>query len=88
MPTSLPRHSVTETPAVAAALKPLRERLGARTPGLAELIVRGAEALLREMEARDRAREHALATFVDRLQGGPQPDYDEVRRIRHPDRRP
>lgn len=79
---------MTETPAVAAALRPLRQRLGAKAPGLAELIVRGAEAMVREMEARDRAREHALATFVDRLQDGPQLDLDEVRRIRHADRRP
>ena len=73
---------------MAAALKPLRDRLGAGTPGLAELIVRGAEAMVRELEAKDRAREQALATFVDRLQDGPQPDDDEIRRIRHTDRRP
>lgn len=88
VPTSHPRHSITETPALAAALEPLRKRLGAETPTLAELVMRGAEAKLRELEARDRAHEQALATFVDRLCEGPQPDLDEIDRIRHAGRHP
>lgn len=88
VPTSHPRHSITETPALAAALEPLRARLGANAPTLSELVVRGAEAKLRELEARDRARGHALETFVDRLGGGPDPDLEEIRRIRHASRRP
>jgi hypothetical protein len=83
MPTSRPRHSITETPAVSAALQPLRARLGADAPTLAELVVRGAEARLRELEAQDRARGHALETFVDRLCAGPSPDLEEVEYIRH-----
>ena len=88
MPTSHPRHSITETPALAAALEPLRARLGAETPTLAELVMRGAEAKLRELEAQERANAQGLSTFVSRLRAGPQPDLDEVRRIRHADRRP
>lgn len=88
MPTSHPRHSITETPALAAALEPLRARLGADAPTLAELVLRGAEAKLRELEAQDRAHAQALETFVSRLCAGPQPDLDEVRRIRHADRHP
>ena len=88
MPTSLPRHSITETPAVAAALEPLRARLGPDVPSLAELVVRGAEAELRELEARDHAHAHALETFVERLSTGPEPDLDEVRAIRHAGRHP
>jgi hypothetical protein len=38
---------------------------------------------LRELEAQDRARAHALETFVDRLCAGPAPDPEEVDRIRH-----
>lgn len=87
MPTSHPRHSITETPELAAALEPLRERLGASTPSLSELVRRGAEAELREIEARDRARARALETFVDRLSAGPEPDLDEAQRIRHAARR-
>ena len=88
VPTSHPRHSITETPALAAALEPLRTRLGADAPTLAELVVRGAESKLRELKAQDRARAHALATFVDRLCDAPEPDLDETRRVRHASRHP
>ncbi len=88
MPTSHPRHSITETPAVAAALEPLRARLGANAPTLAELVMRGAEAKLRELEAQDRAHAHALQTFVDRLCAGREPDFEEIGSIRHAGRHP
>jgi len=88
VPTSHPRHSITETPALTAALEPLRKRLGTDAPTLAELVLRGAEAKLRELEAQDRAQARALETFVDRLRAGPAPDLDEVHRIRHASRHP
>ena len=87
-PTSRPRHTITETPALAAALEPLRARMGANAPTLAELVMRGAEAKLRELEAQDRARGQTLETFVDRICDGPGPDLDEVRSIRHASRHP
>jgi hypothetical protein len=62
--------------------------LGAQAPTLAELVLRGAEAKLRELEAQDRAHARALETFVGRLCAGPQPDLDEVGRIRHASRHP
>jgi hypothetical protein len=88
VPTSHPRHSITETPALTAVLEPLRRRLGARAPSLAELVRRGAESTLRELDAQDRAQQRAWASFVDRLGEGPPPDLDEARSIRHADRRP
>ncbi len=88
MPTSHPRHAITETPALAAVLEPLRARLGAEAPTLAELVRRGAEVTLRELEARDRALSMARATFVDRLAAAPAPDLDEVSRIRQSTRLP
>ena len=88
MPTSHPRHSITETPAPAAAPAPLRARLGTDTPALAELVMRGAQAKLRELEAQDRANARRFSTFVSRLCAGPRPDLDEAGRIRHADRRP
>jgi hypothetical protein len=88
MPTSHPRHSITETPALTAVLEPLRARLGADTPTLGELVRRGAEATLRELEARDRAGAQARATFVDRLLAAPPPDFGEIHGIRHAARRP
>jgi hypothetical protein len=83
VPTSHPRHSITETPALAAVLGPLRARLGADAPTLAELVLRGAEATLRELDAQDRARAHARETFVDRLRAASPPDLEEIHRIRH-----
>lgn len=88
MPTSHPRHSITETPALAAALEPLRKRLGADAPSLAELVLRGAESKLRELEARERAGERALSTFVNRLCAGPEPDLQEIGEIRRSSRQP
>ncbi|HET9256776.1 MAG TPA: hypothetical protein VFO16_16480 [Pseudonocardiaceae bacterium] len=49
---------------------------------------RRAESTLRELDARDRARGRALATFVDCFCAGPEPDFDEIHTIRHADRRP
>jgi hypothetical protein len=86
VPTSHPRHSITKTPALAAALEPLRRRLGPHAPTLAELVMRGAEAKLRELEAQDRADARALDTFMDRLCAGQQPGLDEIGRIRHASR--
>lgn len=88
VPTSYPRHSITETPAVAAVLGPLRDRLGDRAPTLAELVVRGAESTLRELDAAERARHRSLETFVQRLGDGPEPDLEEARAIRRSSRRP
>jgi hypothetical protein len=88
VPTAHPRHSITETPALAAVLEPLRTRLGPDTPSLGELVRRGAQATLRELEAQDRARARARTTFVDRLRAAPPPDLEEIRRIRRTARTP
>lgn len=88
VPTSHPRHSITETPALATVLEPLRSRLGKDAPSLAELVRRGAESTLLELEAKDRANTTALETFVARLSDAPQPDLDEIRKIRHSTRQP
>lgn len=55
---------------------------------MADLVRRGAEVTLSELEARDRADAVALETFVDRLSDGPRPDLKEIGRIRHSIRRP
>ena len=88
VPTSHPRHSITETPELADVLRPLRERLGDDMPTLAELLRRGAVAELRALDARERARGAALASFVDRLRAAPAPDLEEVEAIRRTARRP
>lgn len=88
VPTSHPRHSITETPELADVLRPLRERLGDDMPTLAELVRRGALAELRALDARERARGAALTSFVDRLRAAPEADLDEVDAIRRAVREP
>lgn len=82
MPTRHKRHSVTETPEVARALAPLRERLGEIRLG--ELVVLGAQEKLRQLE-RDhgearQARERLAQRVRDRRSGGDPELADRVRR--------
>lgn len=88
MPTSHPRHSITETPDLAAVLEPLRQRMGEDMPSLSELLRSGAEAKLRVIEAQERARKARLATFMERMAAAPPPDLEELHRIRHHSREP
>jgi predicted short-subunit dehydrogenase-like oxidoreductase (DUF2520 family) len=71
VPTKLPRHTVTETPRVRAALDELRRR-GERVV-LADLVVRGASAVLEDLDRRaakgDRDAE-LRARLVARLETG------------------
>jgi hypothetical protein len=62
--------------------------MGEDTPSLSELVRKGAQSTLLEIEAKDRANAVALETFVDRMRGAPQPDLDEVHGIRHASRQP
>jgi hypothetical protein len=71
VPTSHPRHSITETPPVREALDTLRRR-GERVR-LDELVIRGARDRLREIEAEqdDDARKAELRRrLVERLRTG------------------
>jgi len=88
VPTNHPRHSITETPQLADVLDPLRERLGDQMPPLGELVRRGALAELRSLEARDRAQQAGLASFVDRLKAASAPDLGEADAIRRAQRKP
>ena len=54
MPTTRPRHTITETPPVQAALDQLREREGERID-FAELVTLGAEVKVRRLAAEDAA---------------------------------
>jgi hypothetical protein len=82
MPTQHKRHSVTETPDVAAALAPLRARDA--DVRLSELIVLGAREKLRQLDEGDPAVERARQRLADRVRsrrvGGSPELADEVRR--------
>ncbi len=80
MPTRHPRHAVTETPRVRAALDDLRSRGIDFTLG--ELVVRGAEARLAEsaQESSQRAlRARLAATLRDGTHGLDPASLDEAR---------
>jgi hypothetical protein len=69
MPTTRPRHTITETPPVAEALDELRARLNGDPIDFAELMILGARAKARRLpaggdtEAARRAR-HELAEWI------------------------
>ena len=80
MPTRHPRHAVTETPRVRAALDELRSRGIGFT--LAELVVRGAEVRLAEIAqegARGELRARLAAALRDGTHGLDPAALDEAR---------
>jgi hypothetical protein len=85
MPTSHPRHTITETPPVREVLDELRAALGRQRLDFAELTVLGARAKLRELRREspevEAARARLLAEILD---GEIEPDIaaaDEVKRL-------
>jgi len=85
MPTSHPRHTITETPVVHAALEELRAALGRQRVDFAELTVLGARAKLRELRRESPEVEAARARLLQEiLHGDIEPDIaaaDEVKRL-------
>jgi len=87
MPTTRPRHTITETPPVQAALDELRARLGeGERVDFAELVTLGAEVKVRRLvdegEEASRARGE-IAEWI-RTGNGPKVDVeaaDEVKRL-------
>jgi hypothetical protein len=83
MPTRHPRHSVTETPPVREALDALRRR-GERVR-LDDLVIRGANERLREMEAEHdaNARDGELRQqLIGRLRSGDGVDVKAAYEVR------
>jgi hypothetical protein len=85
MPTSHPRHTITETPPVREVLDELRAALGRQRIDFAELTVLGAQAKLRELRRESPEVEAARARLLQEIRA-PQfePDIaaaDEVKRL-------
>jgi hypothetical protein len=84
VPTTRPRHTITETPPVQAALNELRSR-GERID-FAELVTLGAEVKARRLAADDEETNRALREIAEwiRTGNGPKVDIeaaDEVKRL-------
>jgi hypothetical protein len=71
MPTTRPRHTITETPPVQAALDALRAKLGEGDRiDFAELVRLGAEAKVRRLVADDDAAAKAAKELADAIRTG------------------
>jgi hypothetical protein len=70
MPTSHPRHTITETPVVHEALEELRAALGRRRIDFGELTVLGARAKLRELRGDGPAVQAARARLLKEIREG------------------
>jgi len=85
MPTSHPRHTITETPPVREVLDELRAALGRDRIDFAELTVLGARSKLRELRRESPEVEAARAWLIREIREGTiEPDIeaaDEVKRL-------
>lgn len=70
MPTTKPRHTITETPPVQEALDELRREQRGKRVELPELVIRGAREKVRELRARRSADERKLDSLVDAIEAG------------------
>jgi hypothetical protein len=78
MPTTRPRHTITETPPVQEALDRLRAQMGAERIDYAELLVLGAEEKRRRLERESEAADEAIERLVRYIREG-EHDPEEVR---------
>jgi hypothetical protein len=71
MPTTRPRHTITETPSVQAALDKLRAKLGeAERIDFAELVRLGAEAKSRQLAVEDDAAAESRRRLAEEIRSG------------------
>lgn len=70
MPTSRPRHTITETPPVQEALDRLRDELGEDRVELPDLVIRGAREKTRELQARAESARAARARLAKGIREG------------------
>jgi len=71
VPTTRPRHSITETPSVQAALDELRAKLGEdERIDFAELVTLGAEVKMRRIATEDAATATARRRLAEMVRSG------------------
>ncbi|MBS1882832.1 MAG: hypothetical protein JSU06_09260 [Actinobacteria bacterium] len=86
MPTTRPRHTITETPSVQAALDKLRTRLGdAEQIDFGELVMLGAQVKERRLAGRSEAARRARREMIDWILNGtgPKVDVDAADEVKH-----
>jgi hypothetical protein len=87
MPTTRPRHTITETPPVQAALDQLRRKLGeGKRIDFVELVMLGAEVKARRLAAEDAVDEAALKDLAEMVRSGSFPfqvDVEAADEVKH-----
>ena len=78
MPTTRPRHTITETPPVQEALDRLREQMGSQRLDFAELVMLGAEEKRRQLHRDSDAEREAREWLAREIREGTH-DPEEVR---------
>lgn len=77
VPTTRPRHTITETPPVQAALDQLRSKLGeGKRIDFAELVTLGAEVKVRRLADEDEGASRARGEIVEWIRTGNGPKVD------------
>jgi hypothetical protein len=76
MPTSHPRHTITETPPVRRALDELRAGLHGQRVDYAELVILGARAKARQLSNEGREAQEARRQLADWILSGSAPEVD------------
>jgi hypothetical protein len=77
VPTTRPRHTITETPKVQAALDELRAKLGeSERIDFAELVTLGAQVKARRLADRSEEARRARREMIDWIRNGNGPKVD------------
>jgi hypothetical protein len=76
VPTTRPRHTITETPPVHEALDELRAKLNGDPIDFAELVILGARAKARRLPDQDEQARQAGEDIVDWILNGTGPKVD------------
>ena len=86
MPTTRPRHTITETPPVQEALDELRAKLNGERIDLAELVILGAHAKARRLQADNAGARAARRRLADMIRTGTFPyemDLEAAKEVKH-----
>lgn len=86
MPTTRPRHTITETPPVQEALDELRAKLNGERIDLAELVILGAHAKARRLQDDNAAARAARKRLADMIRTGSFPyeiDAEAAKEVKH-----
>lgn len=70
MPTTRPRHTITETPPVREALDELRRELGEDRVEFPDLVIRGARERVREIRAQHSQGQRRLDGLLEAMETG------------------